>query len=86
MPQRAANCAVLLNAILALSSKHLAHLGNFDRYASDHYHQECLNVLIPMLSHEDTAADENLFAATIILRVWEEMECMSKEPLIIILC
>ncbi|CAK7224681.1 hypothetical protein SCUCBS95973_005600 [Sporothrix curviconia] len=53
---------------------HLAHHGNFDRYASDHYHQECLNVLIPMLSNEDTAADENLFAATIILRVWEEME------------
>ncbi|KAL1906886.1 hypothetical protein Sste5344_007330 [Sporothrix stenoceras] len=74
VPQRAANCTVLLNAILALSSKHLAHLGNFDRYASDHYHQECLNALIPMLSHEDTAADENLFAATIILRVWEEME------------
>ncbi|CAK7201388.1 hypothetical protein SEUCBS139899_004092 [Sporothrix eucalyptigena] len=74
VPQRAATCTVLLNAILALSSKHLAHLGNFDRYASDHYHQECLNVLIPMLSHEDTAADENLFAATIILRVWEEME------------
>ena len=65
-----------MNAILALSSKHLAHLGNFDRYASDHYHQECLNVLIPMLSNEETAADENLFAATIILRVWEEMECM----------
>lgn len=75
MPQRAANCTVLMNAILALSSKHLAHLGNFDRYASDHYHQECLNLLIPMLSHEDTAGDENLFAATIILRVWEEMEC-----------
>ncbi|CAK7244173.1 MAG: hypothetical protein STHCBS139747_005708 [Sporothrix thermara] len=35
---------------------------------------ECLNVLIPMLSNEETAADENLFAATIILRVWEEME------------
>ncbi|CAK7265188.1 hypothetical protein SEPCBS57363_001453 [Sporothrix epigloea] len=74
VPQRAATCTVLLNAILALSSKHLAHLGNFDRYASDHYHQECLNVLIPMLSNEDAAADENLFAATIILRVWEEME------------
>ncbi|KJR89525.1 ARCA-like protein [Sporothrix schenckii 1099-18] len=74
VPKRAATCTVLLNAILALSSKHLAHIGNFDRYASDRYHQECLNVLIPMLSHEDTAADENLFAATIILRVWEEME------------
>lgn len=66
---------MLLNAILALAAKHLAHTSLYDPYASDRYHQECLNVLIPMLSHEhQTMSDENLFAATIILRVWEEME------------
>ncbi|OAA53622.1 ARCA-like protein [Niveomyces insectorum RCEF 264] len=74
VPQRAATCSVLRNAMLALAAKHLAHVSDFARYVSDHYHQECLRVLIPLLSHEATAADENLFAATIILRVWEEME------------
>lgn len=75
VPPRAGRCKVLLNAIFALAAKHLAHTTSYDPYASDRYHQECLNVLIPILSHEQhTLSDENLFAATIILRVWEEME------------
>lgn len=75
VPPRAGRCKVLLNAIFALSAKHLAHTTAYDPYASDRYHQECLNVLIPILTHEQhTLSDENLFAATIILRVWEEME------------
>ena len=64
----------MLNAIFALSAKHLNHVEGFDPYASDRYHKVCLNTLIPMLSHDATVSDENLFAATIILRVWEEME------------
>lgn len=75
VPPRAGSCKVLLNAIFALSAKHLAHTTSYDPYASDRYHQECLNVLIPILSNEhQSLSDENLFAATIILRVWEEME------------
>lgn len=76
VPPRAGSCRVLLNAIFALAAKHLAHTTSYDPYASDRYHQECLSVLIPILSHEQqhTLSDENLFAATIILRVWEEME------------
>lgn len=86
VPTRAGRCKVLLNAILALSAKHLAHTTtNYDPYASDRYHQACLAVLIPILAQQDEhsphqqhhnapLADENLFAATIILRVWEEME------------
>lgn len=76
VPPRAGRCRILLNAIFALSAKHLAHTTpDYDPYASDRYHQECLNVLIPMLQHEHhTMSDENLFAATIILRMWEEME------------
>lgn len=75
VPPRAGSCKVLLNAIFALSAKHLAHTTSYDPYASDRYHQECLNVLIPILGNEhQSLSDENLFAATIILRVWEEME------------
>jgi hypothetical protein len=42
--------------------------------ASNRYHEECLKYLIPMLDHAETMSDDNLFAATIILRVLEEME------------
>lgn len=84
VPPRAGRCKVLLNAIFALSAKHLAHTtANYDPYVSDRYHQACLAVLIPILAQQDETkhhhphtplADDNLFAATIILRVWEEME------------
>jgi hypothetical protein len=67
-----------MNAILALSAKHLHNTESYDPYASDWYHKECLNALIPILNHEHhTMSDENLFAATIILRMWEEMEVKS---------
>lgn len=74
VPDRAGTCPILLNAIFALSSRHLSHTSDFDPLASNRYHNECLKVLIPMLNHAATVADENLFAATIILRVLEEME------------
>ncbi|ROV92478.1 hypothetical protein VSDG_06664 [Cytospora chrysosperma] len=75
VPPRAGTCKILLNAIFALAAKHLSHTASYDPYASDRYHQECLNTLIPILNHEHhTMSDENLFAATIILRMWEEME------------
>ncbi|KAL8335634.1 hypothetical protein RB598_009698 [Gaeumannomyces tritici] len=75
VPQRAGTCPTLLHAIFALSSRHLSHTTpNFDDLASNRYHQMCLQTLIPTLKHAGTVSDENLFAATIILRVLEEME------------
>jgi len=75
VPRRAGTCPILLNAIFALSARHLSHIGNFDSFASNRYHQECLKYLIPMLNNTATVSDETLFAATIILRVLEEIEC-----------
>lgn len=75
VPQRAAICPTLLNAIFALSARHLSRTGDYDPFISDRYHQECLKHLIPML--DDSAAavlDENLLASTIILRHLEEIE------------
>lgn len=74
VPQRAGTCQILLNAIFALSSRHLSRVQQYDSYASNRYHQECLKCLIPMLSDTATVADESLFAATIILRVLEELD------------
>jgi hypothetical protein len=74
VPQRAAICPTLMNAIFALSARHLSRVSDFDPLISNKYHQECLKHLIPML--DDTAAilDENLLASTIILRHLEEYE------------
>jgi hypothetical protein len=74
VPRRAGTCPILLNAIFALAARHLSHVGNYDSYASARYHQECLKYLIPMLDNTATVSDESLFAASIILRVLEEID------------
>ncbi|KAI1098764.1 hypothetical protein F4804DRAFT_346072 [Jackrogersella minutella] len=74
VPERAAMCHTLLNAIFAIAARHLSHTTDFDPLASNRYHDECLKYLIPMLNHASTVSDENLFAATIILRMLEEMD------------
>jgi hypothetical protein len=75
VPRRAGTCPILLNAIFALSARHLNLTGSYDALASNRYHQECLKYLIPMLNNTATVSDETLFAATIILRVLEEIDC-----------
>ncbi|KAJ9649400.1 hypothetical protein H2199_000175 [Coniosporium tulheliwenetii] len=74
VPQRAAICPTLLNAIFAASARHLSRISDFDPFVSDRYHQECLKHLIPELSDTAAIMDENLLAATVILRFLEEVE------------
>ncbi|KAF2808889.1 uncharacterized protein BDZ99DRAFT_389299, partial [Mytilinidion resinicola] len=74
VPQRAAVCPTLLNAIFAASARHLSRVCEFDPYVADRYHQECLKHLIPMLNDTAAIMDENLLAATVILRFLEEVE------------
>lgn len=74
VPQRAAVCPTLLNAIFAASARHLSRVSDFDPYVADRYHQECLKHLIPMLNDSAAIMDENLLAATVILRFLEEVE------------
>ena len=74
VPQRAATCPTLLNAIFALSARHLSRVGEYDPLISDRYHQKCLEHLIPVLNDPAAVLDENLLASTIILRHLEEIE------------
>lgn len=74
VPERAGTCPTLLNAILALSARHLSQVRGFDPLISDRYHQECLKYLIPVLDDSEAVLDENLLASTIILRHLEEIE------------
>lgn len=73
VPQRAAYCPALFNAILCVSSRRLNKIGEYDGHTAEHYHQQCLEHLIPALSDPCAILDENLLAAIIILRYVEEM-------------
>ena len=62
-----------MNAIFAFSSRHM-HIGNHRDVSALQYGNLCSQKLRPMLQYDETMSDENMFAAAIILRVWEEME------------
>lgn len=74
VPQRASQCPILLNAVFAASARHLSTISDFDPIVSNKYNQECLKHLIPKLSDAEAIMDENLLAATVILRHLEELE------------
>ncbi|KAK8079065.1 hypothetical protein PG994_002872 [Apiospora phragmitis] len=80
VPQRVGTYPILLKATFAIAARHLSRTSSYDPLASNRYHNECLTQLIPMI--DDAAgglSDENLFAATIILRMLEEMDGLRQE-------
>ncbi|MCJ1391071.1 hypothetical protein MMC18_003932 [Xylographa bjoerkii] len=74
VPQRAAICPPLLYAVFAVSARHLSRVGTYDPYAADRYYEKCLNHLTKMMDDEAASMDENLLAATVVLRWLEEIE------------
>ena len=74
VPQRAAICPPLLYAVFAVSARHLSRVGPYDPYAADRYYEKCLNHLTKMMDDEAASMDENLLAATVVLRWLEEIE------------
>lgn len=73
MIQAAAASPTLNNAILAVAAKYLSVTRGFDRFAPDRYQRECFRTLIPDLASQEAVLDESLFAATVILRLFDEM-------------
>ncbi|EFX00742.1 ARCA-like protein [Grosmannia clavigera kw1407] len=74
VPCRAVLHAPLMNAIFAISARHLSLISSFNRSISDRYYDRCLATLRPMLNDKGALVDENLFAAAVILRNFEEIE------------
>nr|CAD21260.1 related to ARCA protein [Neurospora crassa] len=75
VPQNAANFPLLLKAIYSFSARHKTLTGYFDSVRCSEYYDECLTELRDVLAaYDESGADENLFAATIILRVLEEID------------
>lgn len=74
MPERAALCPALLNAICAASARHLSRTADLDPMIAVQYHQKALQYLIPAINNIAAAVDENSLAATVILRFLEEVQ------------
>ncbi|CDM27176.1 transcriptional regulator family: Fungal Specific TF [Penicillium roqueforti] len=74
IPYRARRCETLFNAILAMSARHLNRTTGFDPFVSDNYYQACLEKLIPALDDHGVTMDDDLLAATVILRLLEEFD------------
>ncbi|KAL0253111.1 hypothetical protein SLS55_010562 [Diplodia seriata] len=81
IPQRARTNATLANAMLALSSRILQWKAGYSPHVADRYYQKCLEALIPALGDEALVMDDTLLAATIFLRMLEEMDCTSSPPI-----
>ncbi|OIW32928.1 hypothetical protein CONLIGDRAFT_666340 [Coniochaeta ligniaria NRRL 30616] len=71
--RRALHCPILLYAILSVSSLHLSRISNYDVSLAERYYEESVRLLIPMLTDPSNAEHANLLAATVILRVYEQM-------------
>ncbi|KAH7131658.1 hypothetical protein B0J13DRAFT_508714 [Dactylonectria estremocensis] len=75
VPRRAMSSPTLLNAIFALSSRHLSIMHEqFDEYASTRYHQNCLHKLSSISNDSSALNNDDLLAATILLRTLEELD------------
>jgi len=59
---------------MAMSARHLNRTTHFDPFVSDHYYQACLEKLIPALDNHGVTMDDDLLAATVILRLLEEFD------------
>lgn len=75
---RAISCPLLLYACLAVSARHLSNTSKaVPPELADSYHERCIGILLPILEdgHVTTSLD-TLLAATVILRLFEQMSCM----------
>jgi len=77
VPCRARSNSILANAVLAVSARHMNRTlpkAGIDPYLADHYHQACLQALIPALDQETARSDGELLATLCLLRFMEELD------------
>ncbi|KAG8355264.1 hypothetical protein FVEN_g6669 [Fusarium venenatum] len=73
VPKRARQVPLLAYSILAFSSRHQVMITGIDDESSEEYHSYALRILIPILDDPMSSLDENLLAAAVLLRLYEEM-------------
>jgi len=73
VPRIALSSPILLNACLAFAARNLARVSGYNPEAAEYFHSACIELLIPALSDQTSAADPDLLAATVILRIYEQL-------------
>jgi hypothetical protein len=90
VPQRANHCPALLYAIYTASARHLCRLSKFRKEneveyhgkrlsnlrseTAVEYHSRCIEQLVSISCNREALLDEDLFAASVILRFYEEVD------------
>lgn len=90
VPERAKSCPALLNAIYTASARHLCRVSNYDKSkmiecfgkalpdlrmeTAVEYHNRCIEHLLSLSNSPEALFDENLLAACIIFRFYEEVD------------
>lgn len=90
VPQRAGNCPALLSAIYTAAARHLCRLAQYRKdgvveylgkrlpdlrmETAVEYHSQCINYLVELSNDPEAVYDENLLAASVILRFYEEVD------------
>ncbi|KAJ3545699.1 hypothetical protein NM208_g2387 [Fusarium decemcellulare] len=73
VPKRARQFPLLAYSILAFSSRQLVLITGIEDASSETYHSYALRILIPILDDPISSLDENVLAAVVLLRLYEEM-------------
>jgi hypothetical protein len=68
---------ILLYAIFAHSAQHLSRTCNYDESDAFRYYSQSVSLLVPTLSELEENGDENLLAAIVLLRFYEERDSKS---------
>lgn len=72
----AASSPLLMTAILAIAALHDSRVsGQSDLYNAMTFHDRCLSMIVPMLSNSDRANDDCVLMTTIILHLYDGLEC-----------
>ncbi|KFZ24404.1 hypothetical protein V502_01122 [Pseudogymnoascus sp. VKM F-4520 (FW-2644)] len=79
VPQRAVDIPLLLYAVLAFSAQVLNVQSRCENAEASTYYSKSLSLLIPILSDPSQTYDENVLAAVVILRLYEERDVMDEK-------
>ncbi|KAI8712523.1 hypothetical protein NCS52_01350700 [Fusarium sp. LHS14.1] len=73
VPKRARQFPLQAYSILAFSSRHLVLMTGKECGDTERYYSCALRILIPILDDSEASINENLLAAVVLLRLYEEM-------------